>query len=69
MVRPVAAFLLNGASVPAPARLPRVPAVYRTRRPFECVGVDCFILRDGLVVENRIISEVFRLLAQTSGRG
>ncbi len=36
--------------------------------PFECVGVDRFILRDGLVVENRIISdhEIFRMLAQKS---
>ena len=34
--------------------------------PFEAVGVDRFILRDGLVVENRIISdhEIFRWLAQ-----
>jgi uncharacterized protein (DUF1330 family) len=34
--------------------------------PFECVGVDRFILRDGLVVENRIISdhEIFRQLAR-----
>jgi hypothetical protein len=38
----------------------------RLSGPFECVGVDRFILRDGLVVENRIISdhEIFRMLAQ-----
>ena len=36
--------------------------------PFECVGVDRFIFRNGLVAENRIISdhEIFRLLAQKS---